>query len=241
MTVVNKDGKELSSKTETPATAAPAPAMAANKGGAANTDLKNSEIAPNGVAIVIVARSKNFEAYRHLMAQTVSKSSSSERDVVANVSAGTVKKVATVNKEVEKAPADKLVLSKAVAGNAKMDKTESLAQDRQKADAALRQAELTKNMQELNNLSKSAAVESNQTAVPAMSVASPSTLKPVGAVAADLPSKASSPAGTKSESMSNLYYILPLVGLLLLAIFGMYYFYPNREKERDEWFLTVQK
>jgi pilus assembly protein FimV len=235
MTVVNKDGKELSSKTETPATATPA-----NKA-ATNADLKNSEIAPNGVAIVIVARSKNFEAYRHLMAQTVSKSSSSERDVVANASAGAVKKVATVNKEVEKAPADKLVLSKAAAGNAKMDKTESLAQDRQKADAALRQAELTKNMQELNNLTKTAAMESNQTAVPAMSVAAPSTLKPVGAVAADVPTQASAATRTKSDSMSNLYYILPLVGLLLLSIFGMYYFYPNREKERDEWFLTVQK
>jgi pilus assembly protein FimV len=240
MTVVNKDGKELANKTETPPTATPAIPMPIIKA-VTNTDLKNSEIAPNGVAIVIVARSKNFETYRHLMAQTASKPSSSERDVVANTSAGAVKKVATVNKEVEKAPADRLVLSKAAAANSKMDKTEALAQDRQKADAALRQAELSKNMQELNSLTKSAAGESNQPAVAAMSLASPSTLKPVGATVTDLPKPSSAPPAAKSESAYNLYYILPLVGLLLLAIFGMYYFYPNREKERDEWFLTVQR
>jgi pilus assembly protein FimV len=214
------------------------------------------EYGANGVPVSIVARSKNFETYRHLMAQGVTRAradprvqalGSEAKSATVTQNEGAVKTVvvqkerdATLTKPAAAAPLDRLEVSNASSGG-RLAKVESQMQERQAQDVAARQTVLAKNMQELTAMSQSAAIPSqaksgtdSSSAAPAASTAELKNLTPSK-------SQIEPPSATLSQRMMANPYILPLLALLLLTLFGVYYFNPNREKVRDEWFLTVQK
>lgn len=142
---------------------------------------------------IIVAQSKDFNEFRRRLAEGAPTTAT---PAAGRQSTGSVQAKVQERKPTAAAP-DKLTLSKGAVGAAsgpatKGGKEDAIAKDRQAKDAATRVAELSKNIQDLNQLNKSATP--GKSAAAASSAQLPASAPKVGLAVTAVPAPTTSPA-----------------------------------------------
>ncbi|MGA8516245.1 MAG: FimV/HubP family polar landmark protein [Burkholderiaceae bacterium] len=157
------------------------PSAVANAGSNSRSDARQ----------MIVAQSKDFNEFRRRLAQGAP---STAAPTASRKASGSVQAKVEERKTNATAP-DKLTLSKGAASAAKGVKEESIAKDKQAKDAAVRTAELAKNLQDLTKL----GTTTTATAKPATAAASAAAGVALATGSAlGMPAPASSSAATKA-------------------------------------------
>ncbi len=113
---------------------------------------------------IIVAQSADFAAYRQRLAGAAPAAPNGEN---ARQSSGTVQAAVEDRKQTAAATPDKLTLSKGTAAAKGALPEERLSKERERKEAAVQVAELSKNVEELKQMSSAAAAAASQAATPA--------------------------------------------------------------------------
>lgn len=187
---------------------------------------------PSEATQTIIAQSKDFNAFRHKLAQGAPSTQITSPD---RQDAGKLQAKVEDRAPVNVTP-DKLTLSKgAVQGNAAAGAAEDkIAQGRQAEEASTRLAELSKNISDLNKLGAAPSPSVDPASAPA-AVAAPVAMNPVATATAPPP-----PEPGLIDEWLGKPLTLPLAGglLALLAGFGLYrYRQRNKAAQVDSSFL----
>lgn len=188
---------------------------------------------------VIQAQSADFSAYRQRLASAAPTLQNTESE---RQSKGQVQAAVEDRKPAAAPTPDKLTLSKAGGAAASAGETR-LSKDAEKKDAAARVAELTRNVEELKQLSSAArpgspaasastaglpapvpvvaAVDAASAAAPAVAAASAAASRPAARASAPLaPPPAAEPPGFIEQLLDNPI-VLPLAGVLVAVLGGL--------------------
>ncbi|HWP18309.1 MAG TPA: FimV/HubP family polar landmark protein [Burkholderiaceae bacterium] len=164
-------------------------------------------VSPGEARQVIQAQSADFAAYRQRLAAAAGTAGTAEPTRQAS---GQLQTEVQDRKEAAVASPDKLTLSKGAVAAKGPSSEEAIAQQREKQEAATRVAELSRNLQELQKLSPSAATASAPApasiggAAAAASAAGASSVGlPVPVAAAPAPEAASAPVEGQADAASE--------------------------------------